>query len=312
MKENSFDQFTRIRRFAIGLGAIAIIASLIYLLLSSEIAKTLSLFPAIAAGIVALLALLLATAQQAKQAQRSKELIQEAQQYEQRHQEQLKHLFKVIQHRKQATDSDVDSDTHNQREPNNKIENSNEEDIYRSLNLKLKKFLIENDYTDCLFSNRNNQSPQIILNSLSKNVSSYIRSLSYSLYINLAMGLFFATLSISVLYILYISPIDIDIIKNRSGTTSYLQLAFPISLQILSLFFLGLYKSTSLEIKYMNNEVTNIELRKAAVAISEDFTEENKLQIAKALINTERNFILKKGETTHHVEQTKKQLIRND
>lgn len=72
-----------------------------------------------------------------------------------------------------------------------------------------------------------------------------------------------------------------------------------ISTQVLGFFFLRIYKSSMIEIKYFQNELTNIELIFSALlaAISEN---NGKLveQMCVKMASTERNFILKKGETT--------------
>lgn len=70
-------------------------------------------------------------------------------------------------------------------------------------------------------------------------------------------------------------------------------------IELFAYFFLGLYKTSLSEIKYFQNEITNIESRQIALQqalILGDKTTIKKL--LESLSNTERNFILKKGETT--------------
>jgi hypothetical protein len=81
---------------------------------------------------------------------------------------------------------------------------------------------------------------------------------------------------------------------------------FAIFIQIFSFFFLNLYKKGLEDIKYYQNEITNLEAKYLALDIAKQ-TNNFKL-ISNALnylLNTERNFILKKDETTIDLEKNK-------
>lgn len=85
------------------------------------------------------------------------------------------------------------------------------------------------------------------------------------------------------------------------------RLSVSIFIELFSFFFLRMYKRNLDEIKYLNNERTNIELKLIALesAILNKDDENTLGKILIELSKTERNFILKKGESTVEVEKEK-------
>ena len=84
------------------------------------------------------------------------------------------------------------------------------------------------------------------------------------------------------------------------------RLTLVIFIEIFAYFFLKLYKSSLSEIKYFQNEMTNVEAKQAALTISLDEDDKTvRSDIVKMLANTERNSVLKKGETTVELERVK-------
>lgn len=84
------------------------------------------------------------------------------------------------------------------------------------------------------------------------------------------------------------------------------RLSLVILIEIFAYFFLGLYKQSLTEIKYFQNEITNIEAK--YVAIEQAVIMGDKPIIKKLLDHistTERNFILRKGESTTLLESEK-------
>lgn len=84
--------------------------------------------------------------------------------------------------------------------------------------------------------------------------------------------------------------------------------------EVFAYFFLSLYKSGLSEIKYFQNELTNIESKLAAVEFSYITKNEEGIKLAvESLSKTERNFILEKGQTTVDLEKAKSEseLTRN-
>ena len=84
------------------------------------------------------------------------------------------------------------------------------------------------------------------------------------------------------------------------------RLSFVFIIELFAYFFLRLYKEGLDEIKYFQNELTNIESKLISVEVAyitkNDKTMKESLSI---LAKTERNFILKKGETTVELERAK-------
>jgi ABC-type multidrug transport system fused ATPase/permease subunit len=84
------------------------------------------------------------------------------------------------------------------------------------------------------------------------------------------------------------------------------RLSLVIFVEMFAYFFLALYKSTLSEIKYFQNELTNIESKYCALRIAIQVPCNNALEkVIDQFACTERNHILKKGETTVLLEQHK-------
>lgn len=79
-----------------------------------------------------------------------------------------------------------------------------------------------------------------------------------------------------------------------------------IFVEVFSFFFLRLYRSMLAEIKYFQNELTNIELKIIAVEISllKGGDKSTKTLIT-SFVAAERNFVLKQGETTVDIERAR-------
>ena len=84
------------------------------------------------------------------------------------------------------------------------------------------------------------------------------------------------------------------------------RISLVIFIEIFALFFLKLYKATLAEIKFFQNELTNIESRFTALRTALAGSDAQALSSVLAkLADTERNFILKKDESTVHLELQK-------
>lgn len=84
------------------------------------------------------------------------------------------------------------------------------------------------------------------------------------------------------------------------------RLTLVLFIEIFAYFFLRLYKASLSEIKYFQNELTNIESQFAGLlaAITSNYDDATKEAIA-TLTRTERNAVLKKGETTVDIEKAR-------
>lgn len=88
------------------------------------------------------------------------------------------------------------------------------------------------------------------------------------------------------------------------------RLSLIVFAQLFAYFFLRLYKSGLEDIKYYQNELTNVELKISAlkVALAAEDNEILKLVIGE-LAKVERNFILKKDETTVEIEKIRTESL---
>ena len=84
------------------------------------------------------------------------------------------------------------------------------------------------------------------------------------------------------------------------------RLSVVVFIEIFSFFFLRLYKNSLDDVKYFQNEITNVEVRMIsleAALLSDNQT--NVETVVKSLAQTERNFKLQKGESTVDLEKAK-------
>lgn len=122
--------------------------------------------------------------------------------------------------------------------------------------------------------------------------------------INLLIGMGIAGFGIWILYgalttIVYAkSDWHIPVLQFAS------RLSVAIIIEIFAYFFLNLYRAGLQEIKFFRNEMTNIMSRQVAMrAAMRKLDHEAIANIVSKLADTERNFILKKGESTIGLEQ---------
>ena len=79
-----------------------------------------------------------------------------------------------------------------------------------------------------------------------------------------------------------------------------------IMVEFFSFFFLRLYKSSLDEIKYFQNEATNLELRFAALDTTLHFGDEAlRAKVIESLLQTDRNPIMNTGMSTRELESLK-------
>ncbi|MFQ2290590.1 hypothetical protein ACK323_03615 [Aeromonas enteropelogenes] len=79
-----------------------------------------------------------------------------------------------------------------------------------------------------------------------------------------------------------------------------------IFIEVFAYFFLRLYKNGLSEIKYFQNELTNVESKMVALELAHlSKNSEAISRVIASLVETERNFILQRGETTVELEKAK-------
>ena len=145
-------------------------------------------------------------------------------------------------------------------------------------------------------------------------VESEIRTLSSRANVNLFIGSVTTVLGISVLaYMLVVGGFVYDAENSMTGNilTDYIlyyipRLSVVLFIEVFSYFFLRLYRANLNDMKYFQNELTNIESKLTALNIAVHCDDNAlKTKVVESLLATERNFVLKKGETTIDLEVSK-------
>ena len=145
-------------------------------------------------------------------------------------------------------------------------------------------------------------------------VESEIRTLSSRANVNLFIGSVTTVLGISVLaYMLVVGGFVYDAENSMTGNilTDYIlyyipRLSVVLFIEVFSYFFLRLYRANLNDMKYFQNELTNIESKLTALNIAVHGDDNAlKAKVVESLLATERNFVLKKGETTIDLEVSK-------
>ena len=84
------------------------------------------------------------------------------------------------------------------------------------------------------------------------------------------------------------------------------RVSLVVFIELFAYFFLRLYKTSLSDIKYFQNELTNVGSRFAALTVALDAGDPQLLaNVLTDLAKTERNFILKKDETTIELEKAR-------
>jgi hypothetical protein len=223
-----------------------------------------------------------------------------------KHYEEIKELRKKIndlEHNSNEIES-INFDENIQSSINDKIANLTSVDILRSIEEKFGNNIFENFKLNQIMSELHNIKTRLDID---------MKRVSRTASINLALG--FATTVIAITYLSYsllttddTTKIITTEIQNKSDVNIILatflvkflpRLSVSIFIELFSFFFLKMYNINLEEIKYLNNERTNIEMKLLALNVALTNKDENTLnEILLELIKTERNFILKKDETT--------------
>ncbi|MDN3494248.1 hypothetical protein [Winogradskyella bathintestinalis] len=142
--------------------------------------------------------------------------------------------------------------------------------------------------------------------SIKRRLSSEIEKLSRKANINLVIG--------SLTTIVALITLSLLVFQNGIKLTSYTEILYHylprlsliIFIEVFAYFFLRLYKLNLNDMKYFQNELTTVELKLASITTAINFGKDIDISaITLELAKTERNFILKKGETTVELEKAK-------
>lgn len=89
--------------------------------------------------------------------------------------------------------------------------------------------------------------------------------------------------------------------------------SFALLIEVFAYFFLQLYKQSLGEIKYFQNELTNVESRSLAAQIARHANDTDLMRkIALNLASTERNFVLERGQSTVDLERERISQAANE
>lgn len=134
--------------------------------------------------------------------------------------------------------------------------------------------------------------------------------LNRSANLNLVFGIMITLLSVTVLaFEVFTKEIHFD--KPLELLAHYIpRISIVILAEVFAFFFLRVYKTALNDIKYYQNEMTNIEVKFTAL-ISAIYAKQDLSSLHTEMMRTERNIILKKGETTVELEREKIELEAN-
>jgi hypothetical protein len=121
----------------------------------------------------------------------------------------------------------------------------------------------------------------------------------------LAIGILTTVVGVGILgYVVYIVGNSLGDFGWKEVVYTVLRISIALFIQTFAYFFLRLYKNSLEDIKYYQNEITNMESKWLALKAASDLKELSLINIAvESLTKTERNFILKKGESTLGMER---------
>ncbi len=134
----------------------------------------------------------------------------------------------------------------------------------------------------------------------------HIQNISRNSNLNLLIGLIITSIAVSLLLYLVFNPAS-ELNSYFALLSHYIpRILIIVFVEIFAFFFLRLYKANIAEIRYFHNELTNIDAKiiglKSAIWIED---KEVLKSVINSIVETERNFILKKDESTIELEQIK-------
>ncbi|MBY5873740.1 hypothetical protein HFN53_17115 [Rhizobium leguminosarum] len=133
-------------------------------------------------------------------------------------------------------------------------------------------------------------------------LSNEVESLGRRANVNLSIGFLVSLVGMIALAVFIwtaTSELDGDVNVMQVVVRFLTKLSLVVFMQVFAYFFLRLYRYSLFEIKYFQNELTNIEQKYIALNVAmQSGNKDAVAKIAAELSKAERNFILKKGEST--------------
>ncbi|WP_444666889.1 hypothetical protein [Flavobacterium columnare] len=164
----------------------------------------------------------------------------------------------------------------------------------------------EENYAKSAFLKNTYQEILADLKSIQHRLYREISKLSLRANLNLAIGSATTIVAILILYLTVGSHTPSFDSVGNSLSFFIPRISIVVFIEIFSFFFLKLYRTNLNDIKYYQNEMTNAEFKLLALksAFAKDDLDSIK-SVIKEFSSIERNFILKKGESTVEIEKTR-------
>ncbi|MEH1712343.1 hypothetical protein V7G70_17080 [Acinetobacter pittii] len=179
------------------------------------------------------------------------------------------------------------------------FENKLSEEHYKDIKKKIKNEWLENeiDYS---------------IRATTIRLKEEISTLKLRSNLNLVIGMILCFSGIIALYVFLQKNVGMYVLAYKDHNINEIVLTllpnafFVLLIEIFSYFFLNLYKKSIEEIKFYQNELTNLESKFLALKTAK-ITNNHKLQciILEEIVKTERNFILEQGQSTIEIEKEK-------
>jgi hypothetical protein len=179
--------------------------------------------------------------------------------------------------------------------------------IPESIPVDFNKFISEKvnefynkDFSKLIKKYNNLKQIDFFIKELQAGVNKQIDRLSRSGTINLIIGLLTTLVAIALLTNIVLNAG----INHFDNTKDFLIYSIPrvslaLFIEIFSFFFLRLYKANLEDVKYFHNERTNIDTSIIALKLALSLNDKKTaIHVVKSLLKVERNFVLKKGEST--------------
>lgn len=167
---------------------------------------------------------------------------------------------------------------------------------------------IKNDFGEELREKKKVEDIENNFGEIVERIKTEIDSLTRRGNLSLIIGIATTSTAVSILAvpILFPSSFDSELTPDRLLYELAPRFTLAIFIEVFSFFFLRLYSNGLRDIKYYQNELTNLELKSVAlqhaVSVSAD---DSVRKILDVLMTTDRNFVLKAGESTIDLERTK-------
>lgn len=151
------------------------------------------------------------------------------------------------------------------------------------------------------------QEQKNILHLSRERLAEAVTKLGYRGNINLALGGGTSLVGILILGFVVYSGVGTKYDDVWDFVTAYVpRLTLVLMIELFAFFFLSLYKSGLQEIKYFQNEITNIEAKHAALLLVRSLdNDETAGAMALLLAGTERNHVISKDQTTIELEKAR-------